>query len=492
MNDVKNILNNLVSAVKSGDSNKAHDCLSLLLADKPNLNASWLGVARMALLSGEVTSAKKALALFEVNGKKPFTDQLQQLAMLIETGQVQQAFEKAEGLAKDNPSRPEIYHLLSTVAMQLGKTELAINHAETVLKHWPTSGQTWLILASIQKASSNSTLLKRMLAIESAVKGTPNQASKSCFYAALCKVYFDLNDFDQAFEYAEKSNACLAEIQKYAVAEDRQNVRYIESQLDSFVETQPSDRRVDADNPIFIVGLPRSGTSLLEQMLCSHSKIIDGGEFNGMERASRCLTKGLPIGSRAEQLDVHIIEKHAQEIRRAYLQYAHEKFGASGIVVDKSMTNNRYLWLIKKVFPNSPIIFIKRNVLDTVWSCYRTHFSSGFAWSTSLENTAEYFSIEESLNRLWLQKFKSSILEINYQNLVEHPEDLLIKLCRFCGLEYERSMLKFHESKRAVFTASVAQVRVSVHQDAIGYGKKIERKLQPFIEHYKYSITEFD
>ena len=492
MNDVKKTLNDLVSAVKSGDSNKAHDCLKLLLADKPNLNASWLGVARMAILSGEVTSAKKALEMFDLSGKTPFSDKLQQLAMLIETGQVELAFDKAGKLAKENPNRPEIYHFLSTVALQLGQTDLAIKYAELVLKQWPTSGPTWLILASLQKIQSDSPLLKRMLDIERSVAATPNQASKSSFYAALSKAYFDLNDFDQAFKYASQSNTYLSEIQTYSVAEDRQNVRYIESQQANFVDLPQSDRKVDADNPIFIVGLPRSGTSLLEQMLCSHSEIIDGGEFNGMERASRCLTKGLPIGSRAEQLDVTVIEKHVEEIRRSYLQYAHEKYGASGIVVDKSMSNNRYLWLIKKVFPNSPIIFIKRNLLDTAWSCYRTHFSSGFTWSLSLADTGEYFSMEEDLNRLWLQKFKSSIHPIDYQNLVANPETLLKELCQFCGLEYQNSMLAFHESKRAVFTASVAQVRKSVHQDAVGSGKKIKRDLQPFIEHYKYSITGCD
>jgi tetratricopeptide (TPR) repeat protein len=492
MNDVKQILNNLVSAVKTCDSNKAHDCLELLLADKPNLNSNWLGVARMAILASEVNLAKQALELFHPSGQDPISETLQQLTMLIETGQIELAFDMATELANVNPSRPEINHFLSTVALQLGKTELAIKYAELVLQRWPTSGQTWLILISLQKTLSNSPILKRMLNIENSVAGTPNQTSKSSFYAALCKACFDMKDFDQAFKYASKSNAYLAEIQTYSVAEDRQNVSYIESKHASFIDDQQSVRKVDADNPIFIVGLPRSGTSLLEQMLCSHSQIIDGGEFNGMERASRCLTKGLPIGSRAEQLDANVIEKHAVDIRRSYLQYAHEKYGDHGVVVDKSMTNNRYLWLIKKIFPNSPIIFIKRNILDTVWSCYKTHFSSGFTWSVSLEYTAEYFSIEEDLNRLWLQKFQSSILSINYQDLVEQPENLLKELCHFCGLEYDSSMLEFHESKRAVFTASVTQVRNSMHQDAVGFGKKMEHKLQPFIEHYKYSIIERD
>lgn len=476
--------------MKVGDSNKAHDCLVLLVADKPKLNASWLGVAKMAMLASEVNLAKQALELFQPSGQDPISETLQQLTMLIETGQIKLAFDKAVELRKENPSRPEINHFLSTVTLQLGKTELAIKYAEQVLARWPTSGQTWLILVSVQKILKNSPSLKRMLDIESAVVATPNQASKSSFYAALSKAYFDLEDFEQAFRYASQSNAYLAEIQTYSATEDRQNVSYIESQHRSFVEEPQSVRKVDADNPIFIVGLPRSGTSLLEQMLCSHSQIIDGGEFNGMERASRCLNKGFPIGSRAEQLDENVIAKHVKEIRRLYLQYAHEKYGDSGVVVDKSMTNNRYLWLIKKVFPNSPIIFIKRNILDVVWSCYRTHFSSGFTWSISLENTGEYFSMEEALNRLWQQKFQSSIITIDYQDLVAQPENLLKELCLFCGLEYENSMLQFHENNRAVFTASVAQVRQSVHQNALGNGKKIKPMLAPFIEYYKYPINE--
>jgi tetratricopeptide (TPR) repeat protein len=488
MNDVKKVLNNLLSAVKLGDSNKAHECLELLLADKPKLNASWLGVARMAMLSGEVTSAKKALEMFLPGVQEPVTDKLQQLSMLIETGQIELAFDKAVKLAKKNPDRPEISHLLSTVALQLGKTELAIKHAEHVLERWPTSGQTWLILAYLQKVQSDSPLLKRMLDIENSVAGTPNQASKSSFYAALCKAYFDIKDFDQAFKYASQSNVYLSEIQKYSMTEDRQNVNYIGSQCSSCVETSQPERKVDADNPIFIVGLPRSGTSLLEQMLCSHSKVIDGGEFNGMERASRCLTKGLPIGSRSEQLDVNLIEKHAKEIRRSYLQYAHQRYGDNGIVVDKSMNNNRYLWLIKKIFPASPIIFIKRNILDTAWSCYRTHFSSGLNWSTNLENIADYFSMEEDLYRIWKLKFSSSIITIDYRNLVEQPETLLKELCHYCGLEYEASMLMFYKSERAVFTASVAQVREGIHQRALGYGEKVESQLQAFIEKYKYPI----
>jgi tetratricopeptide (TPR) repeat protein len=486
MNNVGSTLKELVSAVKAGDSKRTDVCLESLLAEKPKLNANWLGVAQMAILSGKVSFAKQVLEQFHPSVQDPLQEKLQQLAMLIETGQIELAFKKADKLVKQVPTSPEINHFLSTVALQLGKPELAVKHAELVLKCWPTSGPTWLILVSLEKILIDSPLLKRMLNIEKSVVNTPNQISKSSFYAALCKAYCDINDFDRAFEYATKANTYLSETQSYSIDEERQNLNYIASRHANFVEAPQPKIKVSANNPIFVVGLPRSGTSLLEQMLCHHTDIIDGGEFNGIERASRCITKGLPIGSRAEQLDEHVISKHAEEIRRSYLQYVHEKYGDNGVVVDKSMSNNRYLWLIKKIFPNSPIIFIKRNILDTAWSCFKTHFSSGFNWSTSLENTAKYFSAEENLNQLWQQKFKSSTLTISYEELVTQPETLLKELCDFCGLEYEESMLMFHESKRAVFTASVAQVRNSVHQNAIGYGEKVRPQLQPFINNYAY------
>jgi tetratricopeptide (TPR) repeat protein len=486
MNDVKSTLKELVSSVKVGDSKRTNVCLESLLADKPTLNVSWLGVAQMAILSGNVSFAKQALEQFHPSEKNSIREKLQQLTMLIETGQIELAFKRANKLVEKTPTSPEINHFLSTVALQLGKPELAIKYAELVLKHWPTSGPAWLVLVSSEKILVDSLLLKRMLSIESLVVGTPNQISKSSFYAALCKAYFDINDFDKAFKYASKANEYLSETQSDSIDEECQNLNYIASRYASFVEGPQHKIKVNANNPIFVVGLPRSGTSLLEQMLCNHSGVIDGGEFNGIERASRCITKGLPIGSRAEQLDEHIVDKYVEEIRCSYLQYTHEKYGESGVVVDKSMSNNSYLWLIKKIFPNSPIIFVKRNILDTAWSCFRTHFSSGFSWSTSLENTAKYFSSEENLNQLWLQKFKSSILTINYEELVTQPEALLKEISVFCGLEYEESMLMFHESKRAVFTASVAQVRDRVYQNAIGYGEKVRPELQPFINNYAY------
>jgi tetratricopeptide (TPR) repeat protein len=157
-----------------------------------------------------VSFAKQALEQFHPSEKNSIREKLQQLTMLIETGQIELAFKRANKLVEKTPTSPEINHFLSTVALQLGKPELAIKYAELVLKHWPTSGPAWLVLVSSEKILVDSLLLKRMLSIESLVVGTPNQISKSSFYAALCKAYFDINDFDKAFKYASKANEYLS------------------------------------------------------------------------------------------------------------------------------------------------------------------------------------------------------------------------------------------------------------------------------------------
>ncbi|MGS2720486.1 sulfotransferase [Paraglaciecola aestuariivivens] len=485
MNDVNTLLKNLVSAVKLGDAKQSANCLQLLIELKPKLLQNWLGVAKMGILSGHISYAKQALAMLENQPELALADKLQHCAMLIEVGQINLAYEHALALEKTMPNSPEVCHLLSTVALQLGFAEQAKSYANKVLQQWPMSGQALLILASAQKIKPNDEIFAQLQGAEGAVTATNNPQSIASFYAALSKVYVDINDHEKAFEFAKKSNAPMVKVANYQAQEDQQNLRFIASQFNAQSPQTHAIKAASKTNPIFIVGLPRSGTSLLEQMICSHSEVLDGGEFNGMERAARVLTKGLPIGSSAEHFDEHKLNNNVEAIRNAYLQYAHQRFGSDGIIVDKSLSNNRYLWLIKKVFPQSPIIYIKRDPLDSAWSCYRTHFSSGLGWSTNLTQMGIYFGLEEKLSNLWLELYPSSIFSLNYEELVAHPQQQISELLRFCGLNFEAEILNFYKNTRPVYTASVTQVRESIHQQAVGPSLKVKHLLTPFLDEYQ-------
>ncbi|MGJ8680792.1 sulfotransferase, partial [Paraglaciecola sp.] len=395
MIDVRNNLKNLVDAVKLGDTTMTREHLKIILSNEPKLGGSWLGVARMALLSGEVNYARKALHRYKLDVPKFQAETLPSVAMLIESGDIQLAYSQVVELLAIENKRPEVNHFASSLALQLGKKEEAVKQAELVLNKWPNSGEAWLILVNALPKSPDTQVLSRMLLAEESIKASKNQMSKASFYCALSKAHSDAGDDEAAFRSAELANQYQSEISQFNFDVETQLVQNIRSSSVLVKECQSTPVKADSNNPIFVLGLPRSGTTLLEQLLCGHSQVINGGEFNGMERAVRCLTKGQPYGSHSQHFDPNLINKYKDQIRQNYLTYIHQKFGQDGIVVDKSLNNNRYLGLIKTVFPESPVILINRGATDTAWSCFRTHFSSGLNWSLSLTNIAKYFVLEE-------------------------------------------------------------------------------------------------
>lgn len=485
MNEVQNKLQNLVGTVKSCDTLATKACLNWLLSSKPPLKSSWLGVAHMALMSGEVDLARSILALFETNSDNELVEKLQYFAMLIEVNEAELALNKANALYQQHPNSPEISHFISTLSLQLGDIELAEQFALKTLAQWPTSGQAWMVLVSSIKCKLDDAVVKDLLAVKKQINATKNPASKSSYFAALSKVYADNGKAITAFEYAQQSNIALQETRHYEHKIDNQNVNFTLSQFTESLEPSKNKISASAQSPIFIIGLPRSGTSLLEQILCTHTNVIGGGEFNGMERASRRLTKGQAIGSHASHFDHDLIAKHATQIRTAYLNYSQQRFGDAGIVIDKSINNNRYLWLIKTIFPESPIIYIKREPLDCAWSCYRTHFSSGLEWSTDLSNIAKHFNLENLLIKSWLDIYPDVIHCMTYEHLSQSPETAIRAFCDFCGLEFQSKMLDFYKNKRPVLTASVSQVREPMHQNAIGKSDDIAPLMQAFIDNFK-------
>ncbi|MEP0356896.1 sulfotransferase [Paraglaciecola sp.] len=488
MKHINVAIKNLIDATKESDLVKAEENLNYLISNKPPLNNNWLGVAKMAMLLGKIKLAIDILNIYQPS-KYELKENLKRLTLLVEIGQIHNAYSCSLGLLESHPQSPELNHFLCTVALQLGQKEVSIKCVETVLKAWPTSGQSWLILVNVAGQKDDANILNRMLRIKSLVDRTSDNRSKSSFYSALSKVSFNCGSEEEAFEYATMSNLFSSKFNDYSYREDKQRVSKIllnSSGVDCDTE---NNKIVSSDSPIFIVGLPRSGTTLLEHILCAHSKIINGGETNGMERAARGVVGNEPIGVKDEQFDVKLIKKNLSQIRQAYLDFAHQKYGNEGAIIDKSLNNNRYLWLIKQVFPESPIIFISRNTIDSAWSCYKTHFSQGLSWANSLTNIAEYFSVENTLTDFWKSKYDGDLFLLNYSDLVTEPARYLQLLCEYCGLKYESTLLDFYNQDRAIYTASVSQVRKSINVNSIGISKVLEDKLAPFIQHYNNQVT---
>ena len=402
----------------------------------------------------------------------------------MECGKINESIKRAEKLFEKFNKRPEISHFLGTTCAQIAQFDLAKKYLKHTLESWPASGATWLTLASIGKIQLDDPEFRQILNAKSTVLMSNNPLVISPFYAALCKIYLDNQNYALAFEHAQLASRELMKLRTYKADADMQAVETIicECMLSS-TQTQ-SKITCDNDTPIFIIGLPRSGTTLLEQMLCSHSEIADGGEFNGLERASRILTNGALLGSAASHFDLANIDEKLPAMRENYLRYAKQRFGDKGIIVDKSLNNNRYLWLIKKLFPAAPVIFMDRNVQDTAWSCFRTHFSQGLEWSNTLDDIAMHFNLEKKLNRHWHEIYENELCSITYETLVNTPTETISEVLKFCGLEFEPSVLDFHQSKRAVLSASVAQVRGELNSKSLNSAKWVEERMKVFNDQF--------
>jgi hypothetical protein len=238
-------------------------------------------------------------------------------------------------------------------------------------------------------------------------------------------------------------------------------------------QTEPTGRT------IFVTGLPRSGTSLVEQILTSHSEVADGGEVN------RLLLLAMEIGGHAyPSLRRYADAQGAPEAARLFAHWMRDRFRGPGRIVDKSLTTTRLLGLAASVLPEAPLIWLTRDPLDCAWSCFRTFFQGTNPWSHDLAAMAAHFRIEDELLRHWQDVLGERLLVVPYEALVTEPERWIRRILAHCGLAEEPQAFAPHESARMVRTASMMQVRRPINRRAIGAAKPYREFMAPFIEAY--------
>jgi hypothetical protein len=220
--------------------------------------------------------------------------------------------------------------------------------------------------------------------------------------------------------------------------------------------------------PVFILGMFRSGSTLLEQILGSHSQITAGGELEMVPRIARGLGWD-PAALAAAPADT--IEEYA----RAYLQRTRTLYPAASVVTDKRPDNFWFVGLIKRMFPGARILNTVRHPLDTLVSVWTQYLSSSLAYGYSPEDIASHLFAERRMMAHWERLYPGDILSVPYEQLVKNPEAEVRRVLSFLNLPFEPACLEFYNSARAVKTASVWQVREPLHDRSIGRWKNYEQ-----------------
>ena len=294
---------------------------------------------------------------------------------------------------------------------------------------------------------------------------------------ALGHLYEGQADYHKAFDQFEIANGKTKT--KFDPGAFRDSVDALITVFDTSnpkIVAQNTDER-----PVFIVGMPRSGTTLVEQILASHNQIHGGGELAYLHQA----IDTMPRPASTELLYPEVVDQvsaaNLDTVAYNYLDKLARLAPHAGRITDKMPGNILHLGAIARLFPRAHIIHVRRNPLDTCLSCFTHNFGERLAFTTDLSDLADYYLGYNRLSEHWKGLKNLSMLEVSYEELVGSVETGSRRMIDFLGLEWDPACLNFHSNKRAVSTASYAQVRQPIYQGAIGKWQDYRRALEPLI-----------
>ncbi|HEX6317539.1 MAG TPA: sulfotransferase, partial [Burkholderiales bacterium] len=236
---------------------------------------------------------------------------------------------------------------------------------------------------------------------------------------------------------------------------------------------------VEDPRPVFIVGLPRSGTTLLEQMIASHASAHGAGELEDMSRLALELLPSIHDTTGDPAKEAELRPDEVRIVGEAYARALDQRAPGAERVVDKMPMNVLHMGLIAAALPASRFIHCRRDPMDACLSMYTLHFRGNYPFAYDLENLGLYWRLYNDLMAHWQAVLPVPILEVDYEGLVEDPEATMRGVLEFCGLPWDPQCLAFHAEGRLVRTSSFAQVRQPVYRSAVGRWRRFEAELEP-------------
>ena len=358
-----------------------------------------------------------------------------------------------------------VYQSLNKIeeAEKLYKTALSINKKFTIADHK---------LSLLKKYNSESDPhIKEMLAKIKNLELNDNE--KAYLYFALGKAYEDISNYEKSFEYLKLGNEIKRKNLYYNIKVHKQLSQKIKKNFINLNLSKIKKNKICNQEIIFVLGMPRSGTTLVEQILASHSEVTTIGETN--------LVGDLIV----KKIDQELVEQifngndHKNiDLISNYLKTVNSYNVKTKIILDKTLINFWNIGFIKIFFPKSKIIHIKRNPHDNCLSIYKNIFESSEGWNYDELELAEYYGLYDDIMKFWKTIFKSEILDIQYEDLINHQEDSTKKMLEFCNLSWQQNCLKFHENKIAIKTISVNQANKPIYKTSINKSKFYKENLK--------------
>lgn len=358
----------------------------------------------------------------------------------------------------------------------LGDFDTSEKSFRKILKRHPEQTDVYRIFLGTTKLGKGDPLIRQMQKLW--VDPRLNDTGRTSLGYALAKAMEDTGARDKMFGYLHQANAAQRRSAPFDATERRREWR-AQLEAQDGLPTEPLWPEAKLA-PVFVCGMPRSGTTLVEQIIAAHSQAVAGGEQrHSLQKAVQLLGRDgalTPLAGTSK-------EKLA-EWADAYLRLVHRDTGAeSGVVTDKSIQSHRIFGLIRHALPGAKLIVVHRDPRDIALSIYKNHFATGaHRYANDLADIAGEIRLFRDSVAHWKARLPGVIHEVRYEELVADPETQARALVAAAGLDWEDACLRFHEAKGAVQTLSLAQVRQPIHAGRRAAWRAYEAELQPFIE----------
>lgn len=378
------------------------------------------------------------------------------------------------------PANLEYRYNLAAASGFTGRTDEARAHYEQILIDDPGNARVHYALAILSRQTAQTNHVARLEAVLAQAR-KPEDALRVRY--ALAKELEDVGDATAAFRHLSAANAAHKKTIQYDSAEDAAIFDAIEALFSSGAHAFASDMGSADPAPIFIVGMPRTGTTLVDRILSSHRDVGSAGELQAMPLAVKRLT-GTPSRVVIDPATIAASGRlDPAAIGSDYLERAsHHRPKDKARFTDKLPANFLYIGHIARALPHARIICLRRNPMDTIWSNYKNLFASQsayYAYSYDLMDTARYYARFDRLMALWDRLLPGRVLQLSYEALVADQEGQTRRLLAHCGLDWDEACMAFHKNSAAVATPSAAQVRRPINADAVGKWKAHEEALAP-------------
>lgn len=495
--------------MRSGDWGGARGVCLRLNERAPQFADGWLAASHIAMALKEHDAAlaaiERAAAIDPVNVRYP----IQRAQCLLALGRREAALAAARAAASaagknaaawdavgtvrsfaaDQPGALDAYNRAVALAPEesqfafnrasvrrfLGDLEGAESDYDRAIAHRPLDFEAYLNRSELRVQTSERNHLDELQALLR--RPELDWRGDIQIRYALAKECEDLGRYEEAFEHLESGARRRREHLRYDVAVDVATVEWIaKSYPTGPAEPSPQASRED---PIFIVGLPRSGTTLVERILASHSSISSAGELDSFAQsvveAARAKS-GRRTLPRQELVALSATLDFAS-LGRDYLARARAAYGGSGRFVDKMPLNYLYCGLIRRALPNARIVHVVRHPMAVCYAMYKTLFKSGYPFSYDLKEIARYYAAYRRLMDHWRSTVPGAVYDLAYQELIADQAGETRKLLEYCGLEWEDRCLEFHRNPTPSTTASASQVRRPLYGSSVSQWRHYEARL---------------